>query len=195
MSEAELKARIAKLEARLAALEPKPAPAPAKYQEPVATITTFVEHGEFVMPDERQSRQLLGIVQARYPALKLVGDITERDRETELQRFRAALFYLGHVDRRADGTLDTRAYPPWYCDEARIWLRAYGGKYGEDISVKTYLAAALGHGDIAIGSQDNFRNEYGFGIGIVPVGSGGRKCSNKWRTLLDGSARVREPVA
>jgi hypothetical protein len=66
MSEAELKARIADPEAEVAALKPRPAPAPPnKYQEPEVRISTFVEHGEFMMPDQKQSKRLLQIVQAR----------------------------------------------------------------------------------------------------------------------------------
>ena len=195
MSEiSQLKARIAELESRLAALEPKPAPAPPKFHEEGVRITSYVERGGFEMPTREQARQLLSLVQGRYSALRLVGDnITERDREIELDRFMAAFFYLGHTDRRADGTLDTRGYPSWYCDAARTWLRSYGGRYGEDVNPKTFIAAALAHADIAVSSASEFRDGYGFGVAIIPIGVGGRKCSNKWRALLDGSLRVREP--
>jgi hypothetical protein len=178
-----LKAQISALQDRLSALEPKPAAPPAaKYEEPGVKISTFVERGQFEMPTAGQARQLLSLVLARYPALRLVGDnITERDREVELDRFLAAFFYLGHVDRRAGGQLDVRGYPSWYCDVARDWLRSFGGRLGEDVSPKTYIAAALAHADIAIASQDDFRSGYGFGIAIVPIGSGGRKCNNAWK--------------
>jgi hypothetical protein len=196
MSEvSQLKARINQLESRLAALEPKlaPTPEPEKYREPEVRISTFVERGEFAMPDEKQSKRLLQIVQARYSALKLVGDVTERDLATELSQFRAGFWHLGHVHRRLDG-LDSVGYPSYYVDIARNWLRQFGGRFGEDISIKTWLAAVVGHADIAFATQDAFTTPYGFAVGIVPIGTGGLRCHNAWKQLLAGEIRVREPL-
>jgi hypothetical protein len=77
-------------------------------------------------------------------------------------------------------------------DIARGWLRQFGGRYGEDISIKTWLAAVLAHADIPVASQDAFTTPYGFAVGIIPVGAGGRPCTNAWKKLLDGSLRVPE---
>ena len=193
---ASLKAEIASLQARVAELEPapKPEPAPLRYQEREVSITCVIERGAFVMPDEAQSRRLLAIVQARYFALKLRGDATDRDRETELRRFRAAFYHIGHMDRMVE-ELNAKAYPSWWSEGSEIWLQQFGGKFTSDLTTKTWLSALVAHGDVRFSTRDGFNTHYDFGVGLIALGTGGRKCTNAWKKLLDGSLRVRGPVS
>jgi hypothetical protein len=198
MSEvSQLRTRVAELEARLAALEPKPAPPPAleRYREPAVSIVNVVERGAFVMATDAQLKSLLKIVLAKFPHLALKGDvITVQDKEKYLDGFRGAFWRLGHMNR-IDDQLDSSHMNGFWLDESRDWLRQYGGRFSADVSLKNWLAAIVAHGDVSYATPDAFATMQGLAFGLLAVGTGaGRRCTNAWKRLIAGEARVREPL-
>ncbi len=183
---AALRAKVAALEA--AAPKPKPVPPKPREEEGVRIIELPPDCGQFTKPSEAELRQLMRVVLAKYPTLapdtRFARDIEERERDF-FNQFRAAFIGLASITRT--DAVDYKKFASFWIDEAEANARARGDS--TTISLQPFIAAVVGHGDVAFTKFAESSDEKAFGLAI---GGGGCLATDRWHEVLAG--RVPEPV-
>jgi hypothetical protein len=131
----------------------------------------------FKMPSATASKKLRKIVEAAHPPL--IGPDDEE--------FANAFWAVGLMFRTERPASDR--YFVGYLADANDLLKRSGGL--GSISATAFLSACLAHGDVCWQAA-------GRSLGVLlAVGLNahvGRRCSNRWRAILDGTANLLSPV-
>ena len=184
--------RIAVLEQELAALKSKfePKPRPARVEEGARIITGREAEGSsaFVMPSAAEMEKLYAIVIGKFPQL---GPHVPRNKrwveDEKLEHFEAfvrAFRALGDFGR--SDALDTQRAAVWWVDQASAQLRAEGLAGG--ISLTSFVAALLSHGDILHAPLATFPYNLAFGLRLGGVGRAA--AGDAWKRVLATGATL-----
>jgi hypothetical protein len=136
-----------------------------------------------LMPDERQLKELQGIVLLRYGFLR--NGTEARFDELFANSFRALIY----LPRTNDGALNMRLDKTVFLDRASDILQKLGVS-SISLPLGPFVCALVAHGDISYAPLTFFPVDQAYGLGD----HSGRSCDGAgWRALLD-TRRVREPT-
>jgi hypothetical protein len=180
----QLEAENAEFRARLAKLEPKPAPAPVAQEPPHRLITVLPNFNSlFRMPTARELHQLHLIVSASYPKF---GPANVSDDE-----FRIAFLIVGQLHRSPQSKIDKIHSISWWLDELTDWAKVHS--IYQEISALALCGAVLAHGDVRC--ADIERWPVGFSTSLLVPYCSGIAATDKWSVPLSAGKLMTETTS